>query len=226
MASFERKKTEISPRQLYLWHHVRHLLLYRSDDLTCNARSPPCQGAPRRRVLRVTAQTQQPGRGSPASVISVRLVGRARTAAAGWSFSTSVTPENSTAAHTAMGEMAKHDGKLSQQYSSLPGHSCATGVSQRSLLRAATKFPMSLGFLSTASMAPGWLGMPNKGYRSSWGSVEECKDKDLRNLYTAHLYETSRGCREQPSAFAPIISAANFSFTTGFILSLFKSARL
>lgn len=102
----------------------------------------------------------------------------------------------------------------------------ATGVSQRNLLRAATKFPTAHGFLSATSMAPGWLGMPNKGYRSSWDNVEECKDKDLWSLYIAHLYETSEGCREQPPAFAPITSVANFSFTTGFILSLFKSAGL
>lgn len=126
MASFERKrnKIEISLRQLYLQHHVCHLLLYRRDELTCNERSPPCQGAPCRWVLHVMMQTQQPDHGSWASVISLQLVEQAHTAAALWNFSTRVTPENSTPAHTAMGEMAKHDGKVSQQYSPLPGHSC------------------------------------------------------------------------------------------------------
>jgi len=77
-----------------------------------------------------------------------------------------------------------------------------------------------------ASISPGWLGMPHKGYRPNWDSGEECKDKELCNLYTAHFYRSSGGCRGQPPAFAPVTSVATASCPTGFTLSLFKSAGL
>ena len=197
-------------------------------------------------------QTQWPGHGGWASVISLQLVGMswARTAAAVWSLAPgsllrtqhltqglglvpgawhcagSWEDMQDPVQNTAMGEMAKRDGKVPQQYSSLPGPSCDTRVSQRSLLRAATKFPMAHAFLSTMSMSPGWLGMPHKGYRCKWDSGEECKDKELCNLCIAHLHKTSGGCSLQPPAFAPITSVATFSCTTGFTLSLFKRAGL
>lgn len=116
------------------------------------------------------------------------------------------------------GEWARQDGERPQRCLALLACSWATAHSQRSLSKAATRVPKAQAFLCATSTSPGWLGMPHKGYRSKWDSREECKDKELHNLHTAHLHKNFW-------SFSTT-SVSTFSCTKGFTPSLLKSAGL